>query len=152
MTEKEKVIGKALYAEFRSGLQTYQLMLTPDGITTNGKYVPAMMYRRQVSASKPRKAWKNYSLPSISVNEFGAFTPVDTAAALNTAKARLEFMSATIDHLSRYKYVVYKLPIVVEVSAEDLDGIRLGKTPYKVLGRITRIRKTLGFSDALFLS
>ena len=40
MAEKDKVIGKALYAEFRSGVQTYQLMITPDGITSGGKYVP----------------------------------------------------------------------------------------------------------------
>ena len=41
MAEKDKVIGKALYAEFRSGPQTYQLMITPDGITSGGKYTPA---------------------------------------------------------------------------------------------------------------
>jgi hypothetical protein len=152
MTEKEKVIGKALYAEFRSALQTYQLMITPDGITTTGKYVPAMMYRRQISASRPRKAWKNFSLPSISVNEFGAFTSVDTTTALDSAKSRLEFMMTTINHLTHFNYSMYKLPIVIEVSAEDLDGIRLGKTPYKVLGRITRVRKTLGFSEELFVS
>ncbi len=42
------------------------------------------------------------------------------------------------------------MPIIVEVASEDLDGIRLGKTPYKVLGRITRVRKALGFSQELF--
>ena len=152
MAEKDKVIGKALYLELRSGPQTYQLMLTPDGITTGGKYVPAMMYRRQISASRPRKAWKNFSLPSINVNEFGAFTALDTTQALDNARRRLEFMMTTIDHLTRYKYIVHKLPIVVEVAAEDLDGIRLGKTPYKVLGRITRVRKSLGFGDELFTS
>jgi len=70
--------------------------------------------------------------------------------AIETAKSRLEYMKSTIDQMARYSYQLYKLPIVVEVASEDLDGIRLGKTPYKVLGRITRVRKALGFSQELF--
>jgi uncharacterized protein (UPF0216 family) len=72
--------------------------------------------------------------------------------AIETAKSRLEFMMSTINQMTGYKYQLYKLPIVVEVASEDLDGIRLGKTPYKVLGRITRVRKALGFSEELFVS
>lgn len=151
MAEKDKVIGKALYMEFRSGQQTYQLMLTPDGVTSGGKYVPAMMYRRQVSASRPRRAWKSYSLPSINVNEFGTFTSIPRNEALLTARHRLEFMMPTINQLMSNRYQLYKLPVVVEVASEELDGIRLGKTPYKVLGRITRVRKALGFSDDVII-
>ena len=150
MAEKDKVIGKALYAEFRSGVQTYQLMITPDGITSGGKYVPAMMYRRQVSSFRPRRAWKSYSLPSVNVNEFGAFNPMPKEQAIENAKSRLEFTMATINQMVTLRYQIYKLPIVVEVALEDLDGIRLGRTPYKVLGRITRVRKALGFSDEVF--
>ncbi len=152
MAEKDKVIGKALYTEFRSGPQTCQLMITPDGITSGGKYVPAMMYKRQVSASRPRRAWKSYSLPSINVNEFGAFTCVPKEDALQNAKHRLEYTMATINQMATLKYQLYKLPIIVEVALEDLDAIRLGRTPYKVLGRITRVRKALGFSETVFAS
>jgi len=152
MTEKDKVIGKALYTEFRAASQTYQLMITPDGITSNGKYVPAMVYRRQISSSRPRRAWKNFSLPSLNVNEFGAFTTTPKDQAIETAKSRLEFMMSTINQMTAYKYQLYMMPIVVEVASEDLDGIRLGRTPYKVLGRITRVRKALGFSQELFVS
>ena len=127
-------------------------MITPDGVNSGGKYVPAMVYRRQVSSSRPRRAWKSYSLPSLNVNEFGAFTTMPKDQAIDSAKRRLEFMLTTINQMVGYKYQLYKLPIVVEVASEDLDGIRLGKTPYKVLGRITRVRKALGFSDELFAS
>jgi len=150
MTEKDKVIGKALYTEFRSTNQTYQLMITPDAVTSNGKYVPAMVYRRQISSSRPRRAWKSFSLPSLNVNEFGAFTTMPKDQAIETAKSRLEYMKSTIDQMARYSYQLYMMPIIVEVASEDLDGIRLGKTPYKVLGRVTRVRKALGFSQELF--
>jgi hypothetical protein len=70
--------------------------------------------------------------------------------AIESAKRRLEFTVTTLNQIVSYKYQIYKLPIVVEVASEDLDGIRLGKTPYKVLGRITRVRKALGFSDEVF--
>ena len=39
MSDKDKVIGKALYLELRSSNQTYQILITPDGASTNGKNV-----------------------------------------------------------------------------------------------------------------
>jgi hypothetical protein len=111
-----------------------------------------MMYRRQVSSSRPRRAWKSYSLPSINVSEFGTFNALPKNEAIDNAKMRLEFTMATINQMISYKYQLYKLPIVVEVASEDLDSIRLGRTPYKVLGRITRVRKALGFSETVFAS
>jgi hypothetical protein len=148
MADKDKVIGKALYLEFRSTSQTYQVMITPDGNTTNGRAVTATMYRRQISKSKPRRAWKTYSLPALPVNSFGTY---DQAAskdeALNTVDSRLSYMATTFTQLNSYHYKLYKQPIVIEVAQEDLESIRLSKTPYKILGRITRVRRTLGFGE-----
>ena len=52
--------------------------------------------------------------------------------------------------MESYGYKLYKQPIVVEVSQADVADIRSSKTPYKVLGRITRARKALGFGEKLF--
>jgi hypothetical protein len=49
-------------------------------------------------------------------------------------------------------WTLFKQPIAVEVTPEDMDDVRLGKTPYKILGRITRCRRTLGFGEELFVS
>jgi hypothetical protein len=148
MADKDKVIGKALYVEFRTPTnQTYQMLLTPDGVSSNGRAVPATLYRRQISKLKPRRAWKTYSLPSLPLNSFGAYDAQSRDDAAQAATQRMNYMATTLTQLESYTYRLYKSPIVVEVAQEDLESIRLSKTPYKILGRITRVRRTLGFGE-----
>lgn len=151
MSEKDKVVGKALYTEYRSNSATFQLLITPDGITSSGKNVPAVLYRRNISASRPRRPWRHTSLPGLNVDEFGVYTKEDSLEKLNElASNRLTYIQNYFKQLNDYKYYLYKTPLTVEVSLADLDEIRLGKTPYKILGRITRCRKASGFSEELF--
>lgn len=151
MSEKDKVVGKAVYLELRNGSQTYQVILTPDGVSSSGRAVPSTVYRRQISASKPRKAWKTYGLNTLPVNAFGTYdAATDKDANLATSISRLANVGPTFNQLKGYGYQLFKAPILVEVSQEDIEQIRLSKTPYKILGRVTRIRRTLGFGEALF--
>jgi hypothetical protein len=147
MADKDKVVGKALYLELRAGISTYQMLLTPDGISSNGRAVPATVYRRQISSVKPRRAWKTYSLPSLALNAFGTYEVADKEKALQSADSRIGYMATTLSQLKSYSYTLYKQPLLIEVSQEDLESIRLSKTPYKILGRITRVRRTLGFGE-----
>jgi len=149
MAEKNKVVGKALYAEFRNGSQTYQMLLTPDGVSSAGRAVPSTLYRRQVSKLKPRRAWKTYSLPALPLNSFGVYDTQSTDDATQGADSRIDYMASTLNQLSSYGYRLYKNFILVEVAQEDLESIRLSKTPYKIIGRITRVRRTLGFGDVI---
>lgn len=150
MADKDKITGKALYMEFRNGGATYQMIITPDGVSSNGRAVPATMYRRQISKLKPRKAWKTYSLPAVPLNAFGAYDALQEADAMEKSSARLEYVASSFTQLVSYKYELYKQPIFVEVSQEDIEQVRIAKTPYKILGRITRVRRSLGFGEALF--
>ena len=147
MAEKDKVIGKALYMEFHSTGQTYQMLITPDGVSSNGRAVPATVYRRQISKLKPRRAWKTYSLPALPLNSFGAYETQSKDDATQAADVRANYIATTLTQLNSYSYKLYKSPILVEVAQEDLESIRLSKTPYKILGRITRVRRTLGFGE-----
>lgn len=149
MAEKNKVVGKALYVEFRNGTQTYQMLITPDGVSSSGRAVPTTVYRRQISKSKPRRAWKTYSLPTLPLNAFGAYETQSLDDAKQSADSRLGYIATTLTQLSSYSYKLYKSPILVEVAQEDLESIRLSKTPYKILGRITRVRRTLGFGELI---
>ena len=149
MAEKDKVIGKALYLEFHSTGQTYQMLITPDGVSSNGRAVPATVYRRQISKLKPRRAWKTYSLPALPLNSFGAYETQSKDDATQAADTRANYIATTLTQLNSYSYKLYKSPILVEVAQEDLESIRLSKTPYKILGRITRVRRTLGFGELI---
>jgi hypothetical protein len=150
MADKDKVVGRALYAEFRSGSQTYQMIITPDGLTTDGRNVPSTIYRRQVSATKPRRAWKTYALPKLQQETTGVFSALPEEQALSTASSRLTYIESSFSRMEGYGYKLYMKPLIIEVSQADLDDIRAAKTPYKILGRVTRVRRALGFGEKLF--
>lgn len=150
MADKDKVIGKAIYLEFRSTSQTYQTIITPDGMSSEGRQVPSTMYRRQISRMKPRRAWKAYALPNLPQDGLGNFQRLETAEALAQATTRVQYFENIFNRLDGAAYRLYKTPIIVEVSQADLDEIRNHKTPYKILGRITRLRRHLGFGEELF--
>jgi hypothetical protein len=57
-TPASQFVGKALYLEFRKGVNTAQIILTPEGLTTKGEFVPSSSWRRQISAWSPKKPWK----------------------------------------------------------------------------------------------
>ena len=148
--DKDKVIGKALYVELRTpSNQVYQMLITPDGVSSSGRAVPSTLYRRQISKLKPRRAWKTYSLPALPLNSFGVYETQSKDDAVQGAETRMNYIATTLNSLSTYSYKLYKTHIIVEVAQEDLEAIRLSKTPYKILGRITRVRRTLGFGELI---
>jgi hypothetical protein len=147
------VVGKALYLELRYGAYTTQIIFTPEGTTLSGKAVPMTCYRRKISPSTPRKSWKQFSSSMMSDRDItGAFTPLSTEHALSTVRDRIGFTDSLFNQLIGQGWVIHKQPITVEVTPEDLDDVRMGKTPYKILGRITRCRRTLNFGEELFSS
>lgn len=150
MADKDKVVGKALYVEFRADTQTMQFLLTPDAMSSDGRVVPAMLYRRQLSESRPRRAWRHHSLGNGRVSSDGIYHSLNSNELLDFVNSRLSMLSGTIEALQRFKYTVYKVPLVVEVTTEDADTLRKGATPYKILARITRSRKAAGFEESLF--
>ena len=146
-----KVIGKALYLELRSGDYTTQRLLTPEGLNSSNKLVPLTLYRRRISRIQPRKGWKQVSsYLSPECDASGKIAQYSLEQAMSVAKDKLSFTDPIFNQLVSGTWQVYKQPIVVEVTTTDLDDVRMGKTPYKILGRITRCRRALGFSEALF--
>jgi hypothetical protein len=73
--------------------------------------------------------------------------PVDMRAE---ATRRLSFSYTLFDSLKVNDWKLYKEAIVVEVLPTDLDDARMGRTPYKALGRILKTRKFLGFPKEIF--
>jgi hypothetical protein len=152
MTESAKIVGKALYLEFRRGDETNQIIITPEAINAAGKYVPITTYRRRISKMNPRKTWKQMS--TMFKSEIDQLTnklvPLGREHALATVADRVSYTDSLFNQLITQGWTVYKQPIAVEVTQEDLEDIRMSKTPYKILGRITRCRRTLNFGESLF--
>jgi hypothetical protein len=148
-----KVIGKALYLEMRNGLHTMQLIMTPEGFNTTNKLVPMTIYRRRISKVQPRKTWKQISAHTApECDASGKIAQYSLEQATLVVKDKLSFTDSIFNQLVMQGWSLHGKPIVVEVTPEDMDDVRMGKTPYKILGRITRCRRVLGFGEALFAS
>lgn len=151
MSVNAKVSGKALYLEFRHGQNTNQIIITPEGIASNGKAVPMTCYKRLIRPDAPRKTWRQVSSSFLSERDHaGAFVPLSMEHALSTAADKVGFTDNLFNQLLTQGWKLHVQPIAVEVTPEDLDDVRGGKTPYKILGRITRCRRTLNFGESLF--
>jgi hypothetical protein len=149
---QNNVIGKALYLELRHGSYTNQVIIMPEGVDSHGNYVPTTTYRRRVSPLAPRKTWR--AMPSMfrsERDESGALIQLGREHALATVPDRLGHARVLFDQLVAAGYTVFKQPIAVEVTREDLSDVYYTKTPYKVISRILRSRKALGFGDAIYV-
>lgn len=124
--------GKAVYLEFTKPAMTTQVLFMPEGFTSSHAKVPFSMYRRRITTFQPRKTWKLVAgLPS-------------TIGAMDE-ESLLGFAEPLFTSLRANDWKLCKMPIVVEITAEDLECVRTGKTPYKALGRVWKARKFLGF-------
>jgi len=148
-----KVYGKALYLELEQAgaASVLQLLLTPDMKSPSGSHVPLTLYRRRLTSSKPRATWQAYSTydkPLLDADgNFALITSKSDARII--AKQRLAFGDKLFNQIIDHGYVLRKSPIVVEIGVDDLDDLCNHRTPYKILSRVTRSRKVLGFADAL---
>jgi hypothetical protein len=157
-------VGYALYTEFRKDGHTLQVIYTPESMSvdkndnTTPIYVPSTIWRRQVSSYSPRRPWRAYSQEWKVVNERretrtangGSAETLDHDLAKKYAVGGLVFMDRTFHSLVDQKWELYKEPVVIEFSQEDLEDTRDWNTPNALIRRIMRSRKALGFPDELF--
>jgi hypothetical protein len=150
------IAGHAVYLEFQRGSATVQVLLTPEALTEAFQHVPPAMYRRQISISSPRSTWRNSALaPTADFDVSTGLlksknTDINQADLPSRVGVQMFDTSKLVHQLTVQEYKLNKQAVVVEVSVADMSDIRMGKTPYKVLNRITKSRKALGFSDSLF--
>jgi hypothetical protein len=146
---KTNAVGKAVYMEMRRGSQTTQLILMPE-VSIGDRIVPMSIFRRSITSSSPRRAWRQSSTAYKSVTNDGVFVQLDKELALATFSHRMLNFDSLFKQLISYGYTVHKQPIVVEITEQDAMDASNNKTPYKVLGRITRSRRALDFGESLF--
>ena len=137
-----QVQGTAVYLEFVKPDTTTQILIMPEGMTTSHRTVPMTVYRRRLSTMQPRKTWKAAASHTTSTLEL--VKPLADRA--ETTNVMLSFLFPLMRSMNTNGYKLYKTPVVVEVTAEDLENARNSKTPYKAMARVWKARKALGFS------
>ncbi len=144
----KEVQGVGVYAEFRKPGATMQIIFTPDGYTSDGKEVPANLFRRVVTPASPKKQWRNSPIPNQAIGEL-AGVPLDDANKEAFATKRLSFAMDLFDAINNGGWQIVKDAFLVEVSKKDLEEIRTGKTPNKLLYRIGLVREANEFPQEL---
>jgi len=138
------VQGVSLYAEFRKPGAMMQIIITPDGHNTEGKQVPAALWRRVVTPATPKKQWRSSNLSWKAVSDL-ASEPLANDKRDEFADARLTFATQLFDGIRSGGWTLMKETLFIEASKKDLDDVALGKSPNKLIYRINQTRDSLGF-------
>lgn len=150
------LVGKALYLEFRKGVNTAQVIITPEGIDNTGKYVPVSTWRRQISSWSPKKPWRCYASSAtevttarkdVCIGEIKEVADIDSALAMSR-KAVVD-LTTTLNNLYNSDWEIVEKPLVIEFSLEDLIDTVSWNTPQALIRRIGRARKEAGYPDEL---
>lgn len=146
-TEAAPIAGLGVYIEARrsSGPVHYtaQLILMPEHAGS-----PFIGLYRRLSNQHTRKMWKTMTARTSTTAVIAASTaasPISKDALCNEVTQQTKtFIASVFDNFQTHGYVAHD-PIVFEVTAEDINLVRLGKTPYKAIGRINKARKFLKY-------
>ena len=152
LLKEKEVQGQALYLEFRRVNTTIQVIITPDGFDTDNQFVAGTFLRRMLTLREPKKRWKSYPLSGyktigiFDILKDGVEKSEEEIAELTRLRANsiYDYMNSLVS--GGYKLVDDK-PIYVEVTKEDLNTIRKGDTPNKVVNRIKAVRTALNFPE-----
>lgn len=141
-TQTPTCAGYAMYLELELSTMVTQVLIMPEGMSSSHNLTPMAIYRRRLSPAAPRKTWKH--APShYKYLELRTSHPDVTEEAY--ANSLFSFTSSYFQNLADRGWKVRNSIITVEVTAEDLEDSRMGRTPYKALGRVWKARKALGF-------
>ena len=142
--DSSTVIGKTIYLELYNPTKTayVQFFLTPAArVPSNpSAVIDPTVYRRQLTVSVPKRQWRSFPIRNSSFSVESA--PLSDRLTDHVANYFQRLINAN--------YKLINEPIIVETSLEDAVPIRQLKTPYKLLGRIEKVRKAKGFPQKLF--
>jgi hypothetical protein len=144
----KEVQGVGVYAEFRKPGATMQIIVTPDGYTTDGKEVPAQLFRRVVTPASPKKQWRNSPIPNQPTTALNG-SPLHDENKETFSSQRMMGFSELFDAIGNGGWQIVKDSFLIEVSKKDLEEIRQDKTPNKLLYRINLVRQASDFPEEL---
>lgn len=142
-----KTIGTALYLEFRNSTRTAQVIIVPpvkNPLADN--HEPMRVLTRQISNISPRKAWRFYTAPA----RIDALPTDNISVATWTAAPLIEDISPFLTGFANAGWSLYKTPVAVEMSTDDIADVTGSSTPNALIRRILRARVEAGYEEALF--
>lgn len=147
------IVGKALYLELvpteGDNDRITQILITPEGFDHKENFVRMAFHSRTLSSTSPRKQWR-ITFTDVNNKELllgGNPVPKPLAQEL-AVKMVTKFERSLIDQIS-HKFVIRNRPIVVEVSALDLNEVGKYSTPQALMRRLQKARVACGLPEKL---
>lgn len=139
--------GKALYMELRRGGSTTQALFVPQVTNPmNSQTQKAKGITRQISEAKQRASWRYMTSDSVAILEPTNELP----RALANVVPFLEEIGSYVCGLADGQWKIVGTPVVVEMSAEDVNDVWEAKTPNALIRRALRARAEAGYPAELF--
>lgn len=146
-------VAKALYLEFRNENNTYQVIVTPEVVDFHGNVRKATSITRKISSWHPRRNW-NFEVSREGIfsgrrdPSTGGVIATDKSTAVSLAIQSIPLgLTQNLARLVSQGYTMFKAPIAVEMSFEDVDTIQASKTPLGLIRRIQRTRVAAGWGE-----
>lgn len=157
MTVKDKkdIAGKALYLEFRKEQYTYQTIATPVSVLADKSGIVSFsILRRRISVWHPRRNW-SHDLSREKTFARDAYGEFEKTSNLEDANEKANKILGGVygnhwSSLVNQEWQIFKKPLAVEFTYEELDTIASGKMPVSLYRRIERVRKNQGWGEDLF--
>jgi hypothetical protein len=138
--------AKALYLELTRNYYTSQMLLIPQVLNvTKNKTQKSKLITRQMHATVLRRAWRYYSFSHVPLIE----KTEDHQRALRDIEGLMgEFGPFLVGSVAGGWELVNQ-PLIVEMSAEDLDDVWEAKTPQALIRRVLKARTEAGYPAEL---
>ena len=144
---KTNALGTALYLELRRGVQTSQVILSPQVYNpVTDKTQKGTIITRQISETNPKRSWRYYEFKSTPLLE----KTEDVERTIATIKPLLDEVSPFFVGYVSGGWELFQTPISVELSSADLDDLAATKTPSALIRRLIRARAEAGYPEELF--
>jgi hypothetical protein len=142
-----KTIANVLYTELRRGQTTAQVVVVPPTYNAaTEENLGGYVLTRQVSSFHPRRSWKFYPTTA----KTSLLLERDILSAVDESGKYVNEISAYFSGFASGGWLVYKKPIAVGMSVEDLKDIKSGATPSALHRRILRVRLAASYDESLF--
>lgn len=142
-----KTPGTALYLEFRNSSRTAQVIIVPPVKNPLAdSFEPLRVLTRQISHVSPRKSWRFYTSPA----RIDGLPTDNIQVASWTSAPLIEDISSFLAGFASAGWAVYKTPVAIEMSNDDLADVTGSNTPNALIRRILRARVEAGYEESLF--
>ena len=144
--------GKALYLEFRKPGYTYQVVIAPSVVGLDGRATRITTMTRRMNTIQSRKNWgfsQSFQQPQPIDPDTNNFITKNEDEAKQVAALSLNFLKSTLSNLFHKEYKLFKNPIAIEISYEEIQSLQSSKTPASLIRRIQRNRVAQGFGEEI---